>query len=271
VPHVPQRAIKERKALSASEKEERTRRLNVLNSRRKRGRRRAEVEVFREQVDQLSEDNRALRVEHGRLEGLVKAALDCAANHNRMAFSDEQATVGVPRVGATPELRQPYYQPPMPLIGQSTMRAAFGTSLDAPIILSNDNWASQQIIQYQMRDLHQRSNVQYGVAPSVGYEFQHLTPEQTASLSILRGTPAAQSDLSYLIQQQQKLGSTDESALRALMGAQAPPPAVGMNANANLPLYARISRAMFGYQQAEQPPLIGFGGSQGRGNEWQRR
>jgi acyl carrier protein phosphodiesterase len=74
IPHIPQTFVRTRSALSDDEKAERKRRLNVLNSRRNRGRKRAEVEVFRDQVYDLHDKNYALRAENERLESLVQSA-----------------------------------------------------------------------------------------------------------------------------------------------------------------------------------------------------
>lgn len=74
IPHVPEYTVKPRSLLSNAEKVERKRRLNVLNSRRKRDRVRVEVSVFNAQVKHLRQQNRELRLEQQRLEGFLEKA-----------------------------------------------------------------------------------------------------------------------------------------------------------------------------------------------------
>jgi len=74
MPHVPEYSVKPRSQLTEDEKVERKRRLNVLNSRRKRERVRVEVAVFSEQVNQLRRQNLQLRSENERLEECLEAA-----------------------------------------------------------------------------------------------------------------------------------------------------------------------------------------------------
>jgi len=74
MPHIPEYKVKPRSQLSEDEKIERKRRLNVLNSRRKRERVRVEVAVFNDQVVELRKRNRTLNEENERLESLLEAA-----------------------------------------------------------------------------------------------------------------------------------------------------------------------------------------------------
>lgn len=75
IPHIPQYEAKSVYCLSREEKDERKRRLNVLNSRRKRNRKRVAVVAVSNQVLDLRKRNRHLMDENERLEGLLKSAL----------------------------------------------------------------------------------------------------------------------------------------------------------------------------------------------------
>lgn len=77
-PHgIPDYVVKPRSDLTEEERIERKRRLNVLNSRRKRGRVRVEVEVLQSQVFDMQEQQRRLQEESDRLEGLLQDARTC--------------------------------------------------------------------------------------------------------------------------------------------------------------------------------------------------
>lgn len=74
LPHIPAFTAKPRSKLTDAEKVERERRLNVMNSRRKRVRVKVEAGVLSEQVTQLKKQNLKLQMESKRLEECLAAA-----------------------------------------------------------------------------------------------------------------------------------------------------------------------------------------------------
>jgi hypothetical protein len=74
LPHIPAHQPKSRGQQTPDEERERTRRMNVLNSRRKRERVRFEKGMYRDEANELSLQNRDLREENAWLEALLQMA-----------------------------------------------------------------------------------------------------------------------------------------------------------------------------------------------------
>lgn len=182
--------VKNPATLTEEERVERSRRLNVLHSRRKRERERIEVEVLKEQCDELRRRNEFVSNDNTRLEFMLSSAmrevsvlegsgLSSLAGASQSAVPLDFESQDTARVlAANPQLLLPAFQRLLPSLGQTLpglrstpLIGVAGASLPSPWGLAgrdpygtavrSDNLRQNLLLQQlQIQDLERRSLVQ---------------------------------------------------------------------------------------------------------------
>ena len=121
--------------LEEEERVERRRRMNMIHSRRKRQRRKIEVEVLKEQVDLLTSNNIRLRSENQQLEAMLAQVQQMLGTNPQQMLSQDTAAAVQPLVmGQSAVVAPPNMMPQQSLAGA----------------LQSNQLALQQILQYQL-------------------------------------------------------------------------------------------------------------------------